>query len=220
MESTNEVDTLLKEYLTVGKESEITEIEKKSKFIAQVKSVTSVVQAQSFIDKVSKKHWNASHNVYAYIIGVDTTQQKCSDDGEPSGTAGMPVLEAIKVLNLVNVVVVVTRYFGGTLLGKGGLIRAYGSAARSGLKAAGINRRVLCQRVKLVVDYSMQGKIQNELLNAGIKIHDTIYLEDVTFIVDILSSKVDKIYKLIQEITADQFKWVLDKQVYHSIIIR
>lgn len=208
---------LLKAYLTVARESEITEIEKKSKFIAQVKPVSSVVEAENFIAEISKKHWNATHNVYAYyIMENQVEQQKCSDDGEPSGTSGLPTLEAIKALDLINVVVVVTRYFGGVLLGRGGLIRAYASAARSGLLNAGIIRCVPYQQVKIVVDYSLMGKVQNELLNSGVKIHDILYLTDVTFIADILPARIAQVYQLLQELTADQFKWELEKQIYHQ----
>ncbi len=208
---------LLKEYLTVARVSEITEIEKKSKFIAQVKPVSSVMEAEEFIAEICKKHWNATHNVYAYyIMENQVEQQKCSDDGEPSGTSGLPTLEAIKALDLINVVVVVTRYFGGVLLGRGGLIRAYGSAARSGLLNAGIIRCVPYQRVKIVVDYSLMGKIQNELLNAGAKIHDTLYFTEVTFIADIIPDCLSQVYQLLQELTADQFEWELEMQVYHQ----
>lgn len=208
---------LLKEYLTVARVSEITEIEKKSKFIAQVKPVSSVMEAEEFIAEICKKHWNATHNVYAYyIMENQVEQQKCSDDGEPSGTSGLPTLEAIKALDLINVVVVVTRYFGGVLLGRGGLIRAYGSAARSGLLNAGIIRCVPYQRVKIVVDYSLMGKIQNELLNAGAKIHDTLYFTEVTFIADIIPDCLPQVYQLLQELTADQFEWELEMQVYHQ----
>ena len=118
-------------------------LKKKSKFIARVKPIDSVAQAEEYIMEISKKNWNATHNVYAYyVMDNQVEQQKCSDDGEPSGTSGLPTLEAIKSLDLVNVVVVVTRYFGGIMLGRGGLIRAYGSAARQGLLQAGIIRCV------------------------------------------------------------------------------
>lgn len=123
----------MNEYLTLAGEGQVTEIESKSKFIGQAKPVNSVEEAEIFIESVSKKYWDATHNVYAYVVGSNGEHQKCSDDGEPSGSSGLPTLEAIRKPGLVNVVVVVTRYFGGTLLGRGGLVRAYGSAARSSL---------------------------------------------------------------------------------------
>jgi uncharacterized YigZ family protein len=208
---------LLSEYLTVAKASEIVLIERKSKFIGRAKPVSTVEEAEEFIAEISKKHWDATHNVYAYVVGNQAEQQKCSDDGEPSGTSGLPTLEAIKSLDLVNVVVVTTRYFGGTLLGRGGLIRAYGGAAAEALRAAGIVRYVPHQRIKVTVDYTLMGKVQNELVNSGVIIHDTEYLAEVTFSVDVLPDQVDQIYRMLQEITADQFQWQPDVQVYHQI---
>ena len=102
---------LLTEYLTIAKPSEVVQIERKSKFIGYAQPVSTVAEAEAFIAEICKKHWDATHNVYAYIIGINAEQQKCSDDGEPSGTAGLPVMEAIKAMHLVNVVVVVTRYW-------------------------------------------------------------------------------------------------------------
>ncbi len=208
---------LLKEYLTIAREHEITEIEKKSKFIARVKPIDSVAQAEEYIMEISKKNWNATHNVYAYyVMDNQVEQQKCSDDGEPSGTSGLPTLEAIKSLDLVNVVVVVTRYFGGIMLGRGGLIRAYGSAARQGLLQAGIIRCVPHRRVEIQVDYGLLGKVQNELLTIGAKIHDTLYQTSVTFIADILPANLEQVYQLLQEITANEFEWKLGEQTYHQ----
>ncbi|HHT37623.1 MAG TPA: YigZ family protein [Firmicutes bacterium] len=208
---------MLSEYLTVAKASEIVLIERKSKFIGRAKPVSTVEEAEEFIAEISKKHWDATHNVYAYVVGNQAEQQKCSDDGEPSGTSGLPTLEAIKSLDMVNVVVVTTRYFGGTLLGRGGLIRAYGGAAAEALRAAGIVRYVPHQRIKVTVDYTLMGKVQNELVNSGVIIHDTEYLAEVTFSVDVLPDQVDQIYRMLQEITADQFQWQPDVQVYHQI---
>lgn len=201
----------------MAKASEIVLIERKSKFIGRAKPVSTVEEAEEFIAEISKKHWDATHNVYAYVVGNQAEQQKCSDDGEPSGTSGLPTLEAIKSLDLVNVVVVTTRYFGGTLLGRGGLIRAYGGAAAEALRAAGIVRYVPHQRIKVTVDYTLMGKVQNELVNSGVIIHDTEYLAEVTFSVDVLPDQVDQIYRMLQEITADQFQWQPDVQVYHQI---
>lgn len=110
---------MLVEYRTVAREAEITLIEKKSKFIARIKPVQTREEAEGFIEEVRKEHWSATHNVPAYIIGINQEIQKYSDDNEPSGTAGLPVLEVLKAHDLVNTAVVVTRYFGGTLLGRG-----------------------------------------------------------------------------------------------------
>lgn len=213
----NEVKGLLSEYLTVAKASEIVLIERKSKFIGRAQPAASAAAAEEFIQEISKKHWDAAHNVYAYIVGANAEQQKCYDDGEPSGTSGLPTLEAIKALNLTNVVVVVTRYFGGILLGRGGLIRAYGSVAAEALKAAGIVRCVPHQRIKLTVGYSLMGKIQNELATSGVPIHDTVYAADVTFMVDIRPEQAEQIYRAVQDLTADQFQWELTGEVYRQV---
>ncbi|NLY11747.1 MAG: YigZ family protein [Firmicutes bacterium] len=205
---------MLVEYKTVLKEAETTIIEKKSKFIAQVKPVTTQEEAEEFLSLVRKTHYSATHNVPAYIIGKNGEIQKASDDGEPSGTAGMPMLEVLKSLELVDVVVVVTRYFGGTLLGRGGLIRAYGKAAKAGVLAAGVVRMVPHNQVKLTVDYGIMGKVQNELINMGIEIKNVEYFTDVTFEILILPEDCDRVHEVVQNLTADQFSWIIEQQVY------
>lgn len=208
---------MLVEYRTIAKETEITTIEKKSKFIARIKPVETVEQAETFIEEVRKEHWNATHNVPAYILGINQDVQKYSDDNEPSGTAGLPMLEVLKAQEVVNVVVVVTRYFGGTLLGRGGLIRAYGGATREALKAAGLVRMVPAKMVSITVDYVHSGKIQNELLTQGITLLDTEYLEHVTYHVLLFPEGLDGLRQTIQEFTANAFTWVEGEELYRSI---
>ena len=208
---------MLIEYRTVAQEAEITLIEKKSKFLARIKPVETVEEAEEFIEAIRKEHWNATHNVPAYIIGMNQEIQKYSDDNEPSGTAGLPMLEILKAHEVVNVVVVVTRYFGGTLLGRGGLIRAYGGAARKALEAAGIVRMVPAQEVAITVDYVHSGKIQNELLNAGIILKDTEYLENVTFKTILFPEEMESLRQTIQEFTANEFTWLEGSEVYRTI---
>lgn len=122
------------EFLTVAKPSESLHVVKKSKFITNVVPVKDISEAEDHIEKYRKKYWDATHNVYAYVVGLNDEIQKFSDDGEPSGTAGKPVLEVAKFKKVKNVLIVVTRYFGGILLGAGGLIRAYSESASIGLK--------------------------------------------------------------------------------------
>lgn len=208
---------MLVEYRTVAKAAEITMIERKSKFIGRIKPVSSSEEAEAFIDEVRKEHWDASHNVPAYIIGTNQEVQKYSDDNEPSGTAGLPMLEVLKAHEVVNAVVVVTRYFGGTLLGRGGLIRAYGGAAREALMKAGIVRMVPAREVAVTVDYVFSGKVQNELLNAGIIIADTEYLADVTFHLLLFEEQMKSTRQMIQEYTANEFTWTVGKQVYQAM---
>lgn len=172
-----------KEYKTVLHDAVAEFEEKKSKFIAAVKPVEDEEAAIEFINSIKTKHWDATHNVYAYSIVGSSAIQRFSDDGEPSGTAGMPVLEVIKRMGLQNVVVVVTRYFGGTLLGAAGLIRAYGRSAAQGLEAAGIIRKLLCVEFRVVMEYTIFGKLQSLIIAKGYTIKEVLYSEDVDIIV-------------------------------------
>ena len=131
-------DFMLKKYKTILAQAEAEIVEKKSRFIATVRPVKTEEEAKAFIEEMKKKYWNATHNVFAYQIGERNELQRFSDDGEPQGTAGMPVLSVLKGEDVKDTAIVVTRYFGGTLLGTGGLVRAYGHSAKEGLLAAGI----------------------------------------------------------------------------------
>ena len=208
---------MLVEYRTVAREAEITLIEKKSKFIARIKTVDTQEEAEAFIEEVRKEHWDATHNVPAYILGMNQEVQKYSDDNEPSGTAGLPMLEVLKAHQVVNCVVVVTRYFGGTLLGRGGLVRAYSGAVREALQKAGIVRMVLSQKVSITVDYVHSGKIQNELLTQGVTLVDTEYLEHVTFHILVFPREMEALRQKVQEFTANDFTWIEGAEVYRAI---
>ncbi len=210
---------MLVEYRTVARETEITLIERKSKFIARIKNAYTQEEAEAFIEEVRKEHWNATHNVPAYILGMNQEVQKYSDDNEPSGTAGLPMLEVLKNHQVVNCVVVVTRYFGGTLLGRGGLIRAYSGAVREALQAAGIVRMVPAQEIAITVDYVHSGKIQNELLTQGVMLQDSEYLEHVTFHILAFPHEMDALRQMVQEFTANDFIWVEGEEVYRRITI-
>ncbi|NMB95121.1 MAG: YigZ family protein [Clostridiaceae bacterium] len=174
-----EYDRLQMQYRTVLKDATAEIEEKKSRFIANVKPVTSEEEAVEFINNLKAKYWDASHNVYAYFISGESIIQRFSDDGEPSGTAGIPVLEVIKRMELQDLVVVVTRYFGGILLGAAGLVRAYSKSASLGIEAAGIITKKLCQLVNIIIDYSTLGKIQNKIINMGYTIKSIRYTQDV-----------------------------------------
>jgi uncharacterized YigZ family protein len=189
------------EYKTVYQYGEAEIIEKKSRFIASVKPVTTEQEALDFINEIKSKYWDATHNVYAYVIGHNNIQ-RYSDDGEPAGTAGIPVLEVIKKEQMQDVAVVVTRYFGGTLLGAGGLVRAYGKSAKEGLIVARIIYARLCHMVKLKTDYTLLGKIQNEIANAGHIIDNIIYQEDVTIFVLVPVQQSEQFIKNMINITS------------------
>lgn len=193
-----------KEYLTVSAEAAAELEEKKSRFIVTVKPVTSEEEAHDFINGLKARYWNASHNVYAYYICGNQQLQKFSDDGEPSGTAGMPVLEAVKKLGVQDVAVVVTRYFGGTKLGAAGLVRAYGKSASLGIEAAGIVKRRLCIEARIMTDYSLLGKVQALIASKGYKIKDTVYSQDVDLTLYIPVDEFDGFCALITDATNAQ----------------
>ncbi len=170
------------EYKTVEFEADDFFIEKKSKFIGYVKPVKTQVEATDFINSIKSKHWDATHNVYAYVLRENNIQ-RYSDDGEPSGTAGVPVLDVLLKENLVDVCVVATRYFGGTLLGAGGLVRAYSHTSKIAVNAGNIITMAQCSVMKASVDYSFYERLNTLLndFNANIIENDFADKVNVTF---------------------------------------
>lgn len=177
---------------------------KKSRFIGQAKPVETEEDALAFIESVRKEHWSATHNCFAYVIGERDQIQKASDDGEPSGTAGKPILEVIKHQGLKNTVVVVTRYFGGILLGAGGLIRAYTDGAVAGIGAAGVVHKVLHREVRVEIDYTWLGKLENELRNRGTLLGDTEFTDKVTLLCWPLDEEADRFAFWMTDLTQGQ----------------
>ncbi|WP_059051485.1 YigZ family protein [Paenibacillus senegalimassiliensis] len=171
---------MLEKYKTVRQAGEKEIVIKKSRFIGYVKPVENEADAILFIEEIKKKHWNATHNCSAYMIGERDEIQKQSDDGEPSGTAGKPILEVIKNQGLKNVAIVVTRYFGGIMLGAGGLIRAYTDGAVAAIEAGEAVTKVLHQEVYVELDYTWLGKVENELRSRSIRTGETMFTEKVT----------------------------------------
>lgn len=192
---------MLPKYLTVKGYGEHEIIIEKSRFIAHVSRAESEEEALSFIQMIKKNHVNATHNCSAYLIGEHDLIQRANDDGEPSGTAGVPILEVLKKKQLKDTVVVVTRYFGGIKLGAGGLIRAYGKSTSEGLLSIGIVERKLTQIIRVKIDYTWLGKVENELRASIYKIKEIKYLEDVEFEVYVEEIKVDEFCKWIIELT-------------------
>lgn len=173
---------MLESYLTIRSDGE-SEIEiKKSRFICSLKRVYSKKEAQEFIVQKKKEHWKANHNCSAFVIGEKNAIQHSSDDGEPSGTAGIPMLEVLKKQKLINVATVVTRYFGGTKLGTGGLIRAYSHAVSHALSESGLVEGKLQQEIRLTISYPNLGNVQNFIENNPYTLQDTIYGEHVEII--------------------------------------
>lgn len=170
---------MLNKYKVVYKGGQDEIIEKKSRFIATVAPVESEEEALAFIEAMKKKYWDARHNCFAYVIGERGQLARCSDDGEPGGTAGKPMLDVLLGEEIRNIVVVVTRYFGGTLLGTGGLVRAYSSSTQAGIRASVIITRIRGLKLNIKTDYNGLGKVQYILGQRGIKLIDSIYTENV-----------------------------------------
>ena len=191
-------------------------IVEKSTFIGNAKPIKTEEEAIEFINEIKKKHKDATHNVWAYTVGENMNIQRYSDDGEPQGTAGIPTLEVIKKEDLRDVVVVVTRYFGGVKLGAGGLVRAYTKGAKIGIEAGIVIEKVKYTEVKIKIEYTQLGRIQNEIMNLGYTLKDTIYSEDVELIV---YSKVEDAQSLIDrmiDITSGTADVSLGEEYYLS----
>ena len=171
----------MENYRTI-KENGIHEIEiKKSRFICHLKRVESEDEALEFIEEVKKEHWKATHNCSAYTLGMNDEIQRAHDDGEPSGTAGVPMLEIFLKRHLKNVAAVVTRYFGGKKLGAGGLIRAYGGAVNEAVHAVGVVERQVQLLIDVTVSYAQSGSVENSLREANYTIQDITYTENITY---------------------------------------
>jgi uncharacterized YigZ family protein len=196
---------MLSRYLTVRQEvSEHEIIIQKSRFIAHIKRAETEGEAQEFIQTLKKKYWDATHNCSAYLIGENDHIQKANDDGEPSGTAGVPILEVLKKKKLKDTVVVITRYFGGIKLGAGGLIRAYGKATSEGLETAGIVERRLVQVIHVKIDYTWLGKVEKELRESEYIIKEIHYLDIVEVEVYVNEDQVSVFVDWLTELTNGQ----------------
>ena len=174
-----EKETVREPYRMVLEGGQAELVEKKSRFIANVRPVESEAEAVAFIDEMKKKYWDARHNCSAFVIGTKAELTRCSDDGEPSGTAGRPMLEVLLGEGVRNVAVVVTRYFGGVLLGAGGLVRAYSHGAKIALDAGRIITMALCQTAELVCDYNQYGRLLSLIPEAGGVVTDTQFTDVV-----------------------------------------
>lgn len=195
----NETD---KQYKTVyvGGEGEI--VEKKSRFIATVIPCEDEETALSFIEATKKKYWDARHNCSAYTVGFNHELERCSDDGEPQKTAGRPMLDVLLNEGIHNVCVVVTRYFGGVLLGTGGLVRAYQAAVKEGLKNSTVITKQYGKKIKIVTDYNGIGKIQYLVATGGYTMLSTDYTDVVTAYVLVTPSEQDGFIKKVTEATS------------------
>lgn len=189
----------------------------KSLFIGYAKPVETEEEARSFIDEIRAKHKDATHNVWAYVIGQNMNIQRYSDDREPQGTAGIPTLEVIKKEGLCNVVVVATRYFGGIKLGAGGLVRAYTKTAKIGLEAGQIVEKMPFVEVSVGLDYTLLGKAQNELANRDYHVKDIEYRDSVNIIINCEQDRIEDLKALFTELTSGQAEIEEKGEFYLSV---
>ncbi len=196
----------MEEYFIVERAGQGEVIEKKSRFIAHVLPVQSEEEALMYIEKIKKEHWDARHNCYAFIIGRNSEIQRFSDDGEPQGTAGKPILEVLVNGNIRNTLIIVTSYFGGTLLGTGGLVRAYGQSAKVGIQNALVMR--VCEGVSfdLRCDYNSIGKIKYIMGQMNISAEEE-YGEDVNLHINMKKSDLKNFQNQVVDATSGKAVW-------------
>jgi len=207
---------MLEQYATVNRKGSAEFVIKRSRFIGHAAPAESEEEAVRFVEEIRKMHPMATHNCYAYVVGERGQWQKSSDDGEPSGTAGKPILEVIHKRQLKNVAVVVTRYFGGIQLGAGGLVRAYAEGAAAGIDAAGPVVRKLHRELIVEADYTWLGKIEHQLRQAGVRIKDTQFADKVTVTALPLSGEADRVASLLTEATLGKCPISFGEDVYIS----
>lgn len=210
---------MIERYLTV-KEDGQSEIEiKKSRFICSFKRVTTEEEAKMFIQAIKKEHWKANHNCSAFVIGDKSEIQRSSDDGEPSGTAGIPMLEVLKKNELINVVAVVTRYFGGIKLGAGGLIRAYTQAVSHGLTEIGIVEGTLQQELAVAITYPQLGKLENFLELQQVTVKETRYTDQVIVVCMVDETDISQFKATVTELLNGQVTFEKGPISYHEKLI-
>lgn len=189
-------------YLTLGRDSQA-EIEvKRSRFVCELKRVDSEEAAREAIAAIRKERWDAGHHCSAIILGPDRAIERSWDDGEPTGTAGAPMLEVLRGRQLSDVVAVVSRWFGGTKLGAGGLVRAYGDAVREGLDTASVIRRTLIEEFVLGVDHASAGRIENDLRSRGVDVLSTEYAEQALIRVGSASGQRQELLSTVAALTS------------------
>lgn len=193
-------------------------VEKKSRFIASFRPVKSAQEALEFVEEMKKRYWDARHNCYAWVIGKKGEEKRCSDDGEPSQTAGKPMLDVLEGENIVNICVVVTRYFGGTLLGTGGLVRAYSGAVKEGLKNCTVLTVKPAVRMSVLTDYNGIGKIQYLLGQQDIRILSSEYTDQVELTILVPAENQTGLQAEMTEVTAGKAQITPLNEVEYGIL--
>ncbi|MGX6978306.1 YigZ family protein [Vagococcus elongatus] len=201
-------------YITI-KENGVHELEiKKSRFITKLVRIQSEKEAKEIIQATRKEHWKANHNCIAYVLGQHHDIQRSSDDGEPSGTAGVPMLEVLKKRNVINTLAIVTRYFGGIKLGAGGLIRAYSSAVAEGLDTVGLVKGTLQQELFITVDYASHNVLEHFLRQENFSIAETNFTDKVTVTLMIDEKMVAEFEKQLTNLLSGQLQVELGEKKY------
>ncbi|MCR5358154.1 MAG: YigZ family protein [Lachnospiraceae bacterium] len=193
-------------------------VEKKSRFICHVKPVETEEEATAFINEKKKEYWDARHNCSAFVIGPNASLTRCSDDGEPAGTAGRPMLEVLFNEGIENAAVVVTRYFGGVLLGTGGLVRAYQASVKAGLAASKVVEKLEGVRASLAAGYTVVGKLLYIFEKNKYTVLSSTYEDNVTFTLIIPKEEWDKALKEVAEASAGQCELIKEKDCVYGIV--
>jgi len=194
-----------KSIITIKQAHSIENVISKSRFIAYIKPVSTENEAKAFIDEIKTKHKDATHNCSAYTVGPEMNIQKANDDGEPSGTAGIPMLEILKKLEIHNVCVVVTRYFGGIKLGAGGLIRAYSGTVRDVIYDIGRVELREAIQVTVTLDYDQTGKFEYELASTTFLLREQFYTDKVSYQIDVVKNEYDTFIDFLNRITSGNY---------------
>lgn len=196
----------MKKFITIKENSYDEFVEKKSTFITHLVRVTSEEEAREFIQKMKKKHYDATHVCSCYVVGDNNEITRANDDGEPSGTAGAPMLDVLVKNEIKNVCATVIRYFGGTKLGTGGLVRAYGGGVINALKNATLVERKDALEIRLELDYSLNGKIEYEIEKTNFIVNNLEYTEKIIYTIYVMEEDYDSFQSWIANLTNGQFK--------------
>lgn len=196
---------MVKPIITIKEEHQIENVINKSRFIAHIRPVQNEEEAKAFINEIKSSHKDATHNCSAYTVGPEMNIQKANDDGEPSGTAGVPMLEILKKLEIHDACVVVTRYFGGIKLGGGGLIRAYSGAVRDVIYDIGRVELREAVPVTVTISYDLTGKFEYELASTPYMLRNQFYTDKVSYQIDVVKQDYDEFIQFLNRITASNY---------------
>lgn len=202
----------LRSYMTVRDNAEAEYVDRRSRFIAAIRPVKTEEEALAFIAARKKQHWDARHNVHAYVLQNGIS--RFSDDGEPQGTAGLPMLETIQKRGITDCVVVVTRYFGGILLGTGGLVRAYSQSTSMAIDAACVGECRPCAVGAITCDYAQYGRVAPLVSEFGGRVTDTAFTEDVTLSVLLPSDRTEPFAKELTEVSAGRLNFCQTDEIF------